>query len=74
MAHKTLTISEKAYNRLMKEKDGKESFTDVIIRITTRKKSLLEIFEKFGSSKDLADSIEKVYKNRSKIKMRDVKL
>ncbi len=74
MAHKTLTISEKAYNRLSKEKNERESFTDVIIRITTKKKSLLEVFERFGPSKDLADSVEKVYKNRNKIRVRDVKL
>ncbi|MBL7169429.1 MAG: antitoxin [Candidatus Aenigmarchaeota archaeon] len=74
MAHKTLTISEKAYDRLLKEKNGRESFTDVIIRITTKKKSLLEVVKKLGPNKNLSDSIEKVYKERSKIKMRDVEL
>ena len=42
MAHKTLTISEEAYNSLVALKKEGESFTDVINRITglVRKKPL----------------------------------
>ena len=36
------------------------------------RKSLLEVVKKLGPNKNLADSIEKVYKNRNKIKMRRI--
>jgi predicted CopG family antitoxin len=44
MAHKTLTISEEAYNSLVHLKKEGESFTDLINRITgmVRKKPLRE--------------------------------
>ena len=44
MAHKTLTISEEAYEALAELKKGRESFTDLIKRITAplKKKKLSE--------------------------------
>jgi predicted CopG family antitoxin len=45
MAHKTITISEEAYNLLKSMKKDNESFTEVIKRICEpkkRKKDLLE--------------------------------
>ncbi len=44
MAHKTLTISEEAYEALAELKKEKESFTDLIKRVTApmRKKRLSE--------------------------------
>ncbi len=44
MAHKTLTISEEAYEALAELKKEGESFTDLIKRITTpmKKKKLCE--------------------------------
>ena len=41
MATKTLSITEEAYERLSSKKRGKESFSEVINRITN-KKSLLD--------------------------------
>ncbi len=38
MAHKTITISEEAYNLLKENKKKYESFTEVIKRILTKKK------------------------------------
>ncbi len=73
MAHKTLTISEEAYKRLLKEKMERESFTDVVIRLTTRK-SFFETAKKLGVDKNLADSIENVYRTRKDFKIRDVNL
>lgn len=42
MATKTISITEEAYERLRLQKESKESFTDVINRITG-KRSLLEL-------------------------------
>ena len=72
MAHKTLTISEEAYNALKKLKRDKESFSDVILRIT-KGTSLLEYVESTEFSQDLADRIEEVYKERELVKGRVVK-
>ncbi len=47
MTHKTLTISEEAYNALKRLKRKGESFSDVIIRIT-RNFGLLEYVEGLG--------------------------
>lgn len=41
MAHKTLTISEEAYKRLVQAKKNDESFTEVIIRLTSGRANLL---------------------------------
>ena len=35
MGYKTISLSEDAYNRLFKRKIGSESFSDVIIRLTS---------------------------------------
>ncbi len=35
MGYKTISLSEDAYNRLFKRKLGSESFSDVIIRLTS---------------------------------------
>ncbi len=73
MAHKTLTISEEAYNALKRLKRDGESFSDVILRIT-RSASLLEYIESTEFSQELTDKIEEVYKARGFVKGRVVKL
>lgn len=73
MAHKTLTISEEAYKELVKLKNEKESFTDVIIKLT-KKKNLLEYVKTMPKNENLAKSIEKVFEERKRIKPRDVDL
>lgn len=55
MASKTITISEEAYERLKSRKDEKESFTDVINKLT-RERSLTEIAGIL--SEDEADRLE----------------
>ena len=56
MPHKTITISLEAYKALLREKRGKESFTDVILRLTSRKKrSLLEFFGKWAGDPEELD-------------------
>lgn len=71
MAHKTLTVSEEAYRALEMLKKGKESFTDVILKVTKGKKNaakLLKYVERMKPDEQLAKAIESVYNQRIKIK------
>ncbi|MHA1168112.1 MAG: antitoxin VapB family protein [Candidatus Hodarchaeales archaeon] len=73
MAHKTITISEEAYNALAREKTEFESFTDVILRITrakVKKQELLLWLDSIEPNEDLASAIEEVYKQRNEWKFR----
>jgi len=47
MPTKTITITLEAYERLKREKREGESFSDVIIRLTEKRRDLLE-FERRG--------------------------
>ncbi len=74
MAHKTLTISEEAYNALSRLKTRDESFTKVILRLAHKKAggNLLEYVRSIPMEerKELADSIEKALERRSSIRLR----
>ncbi|MHA1984626.1 MAG: antitoxin VapB family protein [Candidatus Hodarchaeales archaeon] len=73
MAHKTITISEKAYNALKNLKKNNESFTEVILRVTEsvkKKEDLLEWVERSKVKSDLADSIEIIFKERGSTTLR----
>ncbi len=74
MAHKTLTISEEAYNALSRLKTRDESFTKVILRLARKKSggNLLEYVRSIPMEerKMLADSIEKALERRSTIRLR----
>lgn len=76
---RTLTIKEEAYQALKSEKKEGESFTDVILRLTSKKGSahrLLEMMEtgEFHSP-ELADKVEQASKEfRKNFKLRDVEL
>ncbi len=72
MAHKTLTISEEAYNALARMKSKDESFTKVILRLAQRKGkgNLLDYVRSFPADNELADRIEKVLEKRSSIRIR----
>ena len=73
MAHKTITISEEAYNLLKESKKENESFTEVIKRVLKAKKKRKDFLDWLSSNKDLtdlADSVESVYSERKDIKLR----
>jgi len=61
MPSKTITISEEAYERLKARKEEKESFTDVINKLT-RERSLTEIAGIL--SEDEADRLEQKIKEK----------
>jgi len=71
--HKTITISEEAYNALKNAKKyAKESFTDVIIRIFKSSQNLRELQEWVNSNdfSDLTEAVEEVYNDRKKMTLR----
>jgi predicted CopG family antitoxin len=62
MAHKTITISDDAYEALAKSKRENESFTKVILRLTSesgRASSLLKHLRDSPADEELAGSIER---------------
>ena len=75
MATKTITITVDAYNRLKQlKKDDRESFSDLIIRITPEKRKLSDILEEYDPNPDLALSIQKISEEMRTSKMREVHL
>jgi predicted CopG family antitoxin len=72
MAHKTLTISEEAYDALARVKGKDESFTKVILRLAKRKSSgdLLDYVRSTPPNEELASAIEKVLEKRKFIRLR----
>ena len=73
MATKTITISLEAYEKLLAKKNAKESFTDVILKLT-KKKDTLAYIRSLKPSTELADNIEKVMKKTRKAELRKVEL
>ena len=72
MVHKTLTISEEAYDALARAKGRDESFTKVILRLTKKRSAgnLLDYVRSFSPDEELASAVEKVLKKRSTIHLR----
>ena len=69
MTHKTISLNEKAYNRLRKFKKGKESYSNLIIRLcdTQENEEKEDILLKYvGLFKDNSDDWEKVEKEIQK--------
>ena len=76
MSHKTITLSEDAYNALNTLRKGKESFTDVILRKFSESKSrdLLNYVKAMEIDREtliLASDVEEIYKNRGKVKFKE---
>jgi predicted CopG family antitoxin len=76
VAHKTLTISEEAYRALFQLKNGNESFTEVILRLTKRKElgKLSEYIKRSEPDKELARNIESASRRLRLSRFRRVKL
>ena len=82
VATKTLSISEEAYHNLIHLKKEGESFSQLIIRLTSKKgdpETILETIQFLQTQNeeeldDLADNIEEVYKIRKSRKLRYVNL
>ena len=76
MPYKSITVSEEAYRALERIKEGKESFTDAILRLARRDNArrLLEILDRLGPDEELAASIERVYRRRRRVRPREVQL
>ncbi|MFQ5911089.1 MAG: antitoxin VapB family protein [Thermoplasmata archaeon] len=72
MAHKTITISEEAYQALARLKRNGESFTHVILRLAHphTAQRLLEYVERQEPAPDLAESIDRVYLKRGGASLR----
>ncbi|MEX2706808.1 MAG: antitoxin VapB family protein [Candidatus Freyrarchaeum guaymaensis] len=65
MGHKTITISEEAYNSLVALKRENESFTEVILRVvsTLNRKPLTWFAGKWAGDEAELDRILKVIRN-----------
>lgn len=76
MAHKTLTISEEAYNALSKLKNENESFTDVILRLSKQREmgKLSDLIRKIAPDNELANNVEKASRRLRKAKLRKANL
>ena len=69
MARKTITISNDAYNALARSKKANESFTKVILRLTSDKSNAARLLEHVMNSppdEELARSIERAMERTRK--------
>jgi len=57
MATKTISITEKAYDALLKEKKNKESFTETILRITKKSNKIADCFGALKMSDEEEEAI-----------------
>jgi len=76
MAHKTLTISEEAYDALAKLKHERESFTDVILRIApkARKGTLLDYVRSMQPDEEFAHTLDQIVASRDRSRVRTVRI
>jgi predicted CopG family antitoxin len=75
MPTRSLTVKEEAYQALKAMKKENESFTDVILRLTSKKSNARELLEKMDRlhSPKLADRIEETSKEfRKNFKLRKI--
>lgn len=68
-----VSLSDKAYTTLLKMKKGKESFSDVVLKLAEKKKkrSLLEFAGKWKNNEEMVKIMEDVLRERHAIKYRE---
>lgn len=59
MPTKTISITKKAYDKLLLEKKDGESFSDVILKLTSERKKLSDFFGKWKMTDEKAKEVEK---------------
>jgi predicted CopG family antitoxin len=76
MGHKTLTISEEAYEALAGMKKERESFTEAILRLTSKveRGTLLDYINTLEPDEELAETLEGVVAEREKIVLKTPEL
>lgn len=72
MGHRTLTVSDEAYNALAKMKKERESFTETILRLTKRieRGTLLDYIKTLEPDEEFAATLEAVVEERNNITSR----
>lgn len=72
---RVISLSDKAYNELKSLKKDGESFSEVVIKITSReKKPLKDFFGKWPVPRELNKIEKELERERKRAKMRDVEL
>jgi predicted CopG family antitoxin len=74
---KIISITDEAYIRLSNLKKGKESFTDVVLKLTEKekKRSLLDFAGAWkGEKEEMTRIFDEIKKERENIKTRDIEL
>ena len=77
MAHKTITISDEAYDALASARTDNESFTKVILRLTSERSRgarLVEFFANSPADEDLARSIERTMERTRRARLKPAEL
>jgi len=76
MGHKTITISEEAYEALADLKLKHESFTEAILRLTRKEArgSLLDYVRSLEPDEEFAEIMDEVIRERRKVTLRTPKL
>jgi len=74
MGHRTLTVSDEAYNALTKMKKERESFTETILRLTKRaeKGTLLDYIKTLEPDEEFASTLEAIVEERDTITTRPI--
>jgi len=71
---KVISLSNEAYERLKILKGNDKSFSDIVIKMTTDNKNIIEFAGAWSEEKDKWEKIKKqIYENRKKSKLRDYK-
>jgi predicted CopG family antitoxin len=72
MGHKTLTISEEAYEALSSLKKERESFTEAILRITKKAErgNLLDYIKTLSPDEEFACILDQVVDERKNVSLR----